>query len=865
MGILCEILDLVTTPGRYLPLELNAWKKPLKEARLTIALAFPDVYEVGMSHLGVQVLYHLLNQRDDLACDRAYAPWTDMEALMRERELPLCSHEAEEPLKNFDLLGFSLTYELSYSNVLNMLELAGVPLLAKERENGDWPLVIGGGPCASNPEPMAPFFDAFLFGDGEEALPEICDAIIAGKDHGDDHAAMLERLSKIEGVYVPSFFEPQYDDDGRLVAIKALKPGYEGARRRIVANLDSAYFPKKPLMPLIEPVHDRTVIEIARGCPQGCRFCHAGVINRPLRERSLEGVLELSRQSLAATGYEECSMLSLSAGDYSQVSDLLISLIQEHYHDRVSVSLPSLRVQGLTDPMLRAIESVRKTGFTLAPEAGSDRLRRVINKAYSEDELIDTATRVFANGWRNMKLYFMIGLPTETDEDVDEIVRLTRRVSSIKGRNGRPRVSLSISGFVPKPHTPFQWAGQATLERFRELQERVRGNYGGRGQKLKWQAAATSILEGVISRGDRRLAQAILVAHQKGARFDGWSEHFSWSRWEEAFAETGIDPAFYAHRAREQDEVFPWSRLDPRVTDEWLWEEWTRAQNEQSTPDCRAAGCVDSCGVCDHDAIAPREAPAPATARDSTSTRRGGQPETFFRYRVKYARRGGMRFMGQLEATRLFTRAVRRAGLPMRFSQGHHPHPRIMFSPAPPVGVASEAEYVDIDLNKRLTADDLKNGLARVAPDDIEILETREIPMNSASISGIVTGHEYTVTAPPKAEPFSQEAIDEFLERETHVITQKRAKGDRELDLRPLVRSLAINDQGQLCMNVKAPTGPGAKPQEVVAVVFGLTDETVKTYSIKRTDAHFREARPVRFPGRSERARKTNGARRGPG
>ncbi|HUT52449.1 MAG TPA: TIGR03960 family B12-binding radical SAM protein [bacterium] len=851
-----DILDLVTSPGRYLPLEMFAYQKDLAQARVKVALAFPDTYEVGMSHLGVRILYHLLNEQDGIACDRAYAPWADLEALLRERKILLPGHESGAPLKDFDVLGFSLTYELCYTNVLNMLDLAGIPLLASERGAGRWPLIIGGGPCASNPEPVAPFFDAFLFGDGEEAVIEICRAVAEWKDSGAGKDDLLDRLARIEGVYVPSFFEPEYDETGRIRSVRALKKGYDRVRRRIVADLETAYFPERPLVPLLEPVHDRALIEIARGCARGCRFCHAGIINRPVRERSSRRVIELARISLGATGYEECSLLALSAGDYSGISELLTALIREHYGSRVSVSLPSLRVQGLSDAMLTAIESVRKTGFTLAPEAGTERLRRVINKEYTEDELIETARRVFGHGWRTLKLYFMIGLPTETDADIEGILALVDKVARIRGAQGRPQVTVSLSGFVPKPHTPFQWEPQIGAERLREAQERVKAGFAGRGRKVKWQDARVTELEGVMSRGDRRVAPAILAAFRRGQRFDGWSERFDYEGWQKAFADAGVDPAFYDARAREKDEVFPWDHLDPGVTREWLWEERERAYREELTPDCREAGCIHPCGVCD-ETIKHREAERiEESAPAGPAVERGKEPDVFFRYRVRYARRGRMRFMSQLEVTRLFSRAVRRAKLPVRYSQGFHPQPRIMFGPSPPVGVASEAEFVDLELVRRVPPEDAAAALSGAVPPGIAILELYEVPMKAAPVSAIITAFDYVVKRPAGAPAFDAEAIRRFLEKETMVITQKREKGDREVDLRSRVKYLEIGDEGELRIGVLVPAGPGVKPQEVVASVFGMADDEVKGLTIVRTGARFKEARPVRFAGRGERVRR---------
>ncbi len=856
-----DMLDHVSTPGRYLPLELNVRGKDLERAEVKAALAFPDLYEVGMSHLGVGILYHLMNDLEWTACERAFAPWTDMESLMRAKQVPLVSMESQVPLSKFDLLGFSLTYELCYTNVLNMLDLAGIPLFAKDREQDGWPLVIGGGPCASNPEPVAPFFDAFLFGDGEDAVPEMCGAIREWKQGRGDKRDLLSRLALIEGVYVPSFFEPVYNEDGAIKEIRLLQRGCERVKRRVVSDLDSAYFPGSPLAPVIEPVHDRLMVEIARGCTRGCRFCHAGSVCRPARERSPEKVRELVSRGLAATGYEEASLLSLSAGDYTCLPELVMSLVKEHYKNRVSISLPSLRVQGIPDEVLKAMQSVRKTGFTLAPEAGTERLRRVINKDYSEDDLLGTAQRVFSQGWRNLKLYFMAGLPDERDEDIEGILETAWKVSKIKGSNGRPQVTVSIGGFVPKPHTPFQWEAQAGVERLKQVQQRVRRGFSGKGKRVRWHDPWMSRLEGVFSRGDRRLAPVLVRAWRRGARFDGWSEMFNHARWDEAFAEEGIEPEYYT-RERDREEVFPWEHLDSRVGREWLWNERERAYNREMTPDCRDAGCQSFCGACDFGKIKNSEADEePFEKIKEPLPYAAPQPRTHFLYRVQYAKRGDMRFMGQLEVTRLFGRATRRAGLPMRYSEGFHQKPRIMFGPAPPLGVASEAEYIDLELLRRLPEEGVKTALGGEMPEGVEIKRVQELPAKAPAVTSAISDLEYLVS-PANGLGFPEDKIKRFMDRDSLLITQKREKGDREVDVRSLVKYLAAEDDGSLRMGIKRVEGPGVKPQEVIKCVFGMDEEEVRNLEIIKTRARFKKPSPVRYPGRSERARKPGGRRR---
>lgn len=853
-----KLLPHLQSPVRYLGRELFAARKDPSQAELTFALAFPDIYEIGISHLGARIIYHVLNSLDGVACDRVYAPWRDLAAQLRGQRLPLVSHEWRRPLREFDLLGFTLPHELCYSNVLNILDLAGIPLLRQDRRDGHWPVILGGGPCASNPEPLADFFDAFLFGEGEAAVVEIVSAVRAWKKSRADRQELLARLAEIPGVYLPEFFAPEYQADGTIARLRALRTGYEKVIRRIIPDLAAAPFPIRPLVPLADAIHDRLVVEIARGCTRGCRFCHAGVIYRPYRERPAEQVLELIRQGLQATGYEECSLLSLSAGDYSQIEPLLAHIIHEHLDRRVAVSLPSLRVQSLKTPLMRAIRQVRKTGFTLAPEAATERLRRVINKPFTEAELMETVEQVFAHGWKTIKLYFMVGLPTETEEDLAAIADLVQRMDELGRRFGHPQINLSLSAFVPKPHTPFQWEPQASLERLEHIQAEFRRRFRRGRVRLKWQSARLSQLEGIFSRGDRRLGRLLLLAHERGLGFEGWSEEFNPAVWEEVLAAAEVAPEFYTTRPRERDEVFPWEHLDPGVSREFLWREHERARQEAFTPDCRVAGCLESCGVCDHQTLTPRlSEPLGFEPEEKAEAHRPAQPEIRFRYRIRYSRGGDLRFLGQLEINRLFVRAVRRAGLPMRYSQGFHPLPRLVFGPAPPVGVASEAEYLEVELNHRLPAAEVEKRLQAVLPEGMTLRETLEIPLQSPAISSMINLFEYRIEPPPgeRKEWFSPEALRAFAERQEFLMVQHREKGERTVNLKERVKGMELTPEGALRLWLRAGAGPGVKPGEVVQQVFGLSEDEVKDLWITRVAAEFKESRAVRFPGQAVRRR----------
>ncbi|MDD2855272.1 MAG: TIGR03960 family B12-binding radical SAM protein, partial [Desulfuromonadaceae bacterium] len=487
----------VEKPARYMGGEMGSIRKDVADLRF--ALAFPDVYEVGMSHLGLRILYHILNDVSWIAAERVFAPWPDMEAEMAADGVQLATLETATPLAECDIIGFTLQYELSYTNVVNMLRLANIPMLARNR-GGDAPLILAGGPCAYNPEPLADFFDAVLLGDGEEAVLEIASAVRESKKRGENRAEMLDRLSVIEGVYIPSFFEPQYSTNGTVSAIAPLKPGYSSVRRRFLSNLDTALFPDSPVVPFMKTIHDRVAVEIARGCTRGCRFCQAGYVYRPLRERTPETILNIIEKSLKATGYDEISLLSLSTGDYSCVTPLVTELMSRYSEERVAVSLPSLRVGSLSDNLIEEIKKVRKTGFTLAPEAGSERMRRVINKGITEEDLIAGASSIYRAGWRLIKLYFMIGLPGETEEDVSHISTLARKVKDqSKGLGTSGDVNVAVSTFVPKAHTPFQWEPQISIENTTDLQYQLHCELKKRKLKFKWQDAPLSFMEGVFA------------------------------------------------------------------------------------------------------------------------------------------------------------------------------------------------------------------------------------------------------------------------------------------------------------------------------------------------------------------------------
>ena len=597
-----DLLGAVTKPARYTGNEWNVIRKDWSKVSCTVALSMPDVYEVGMSNLGLKILYEVLNRRDDTAAERVYAPWVDMEAAMRERQLPLFSLETFTEIRRFDFLGFSLQYEMIYTNVLNMLDLAGISLRAAERTE-DMPFVVGGGPCVYNVEPVADFFDLFVIGEAEEALNEMVTAFIRWKEEGrvEGRKGFLRRAAAIEGIYVPSFYMPRYAADGRYEGLTALEPTARAIiYKRVVQDFDAVPAMEKPVVPYLDIVHNRIMLELFRGCTRGCRFCQAGIAYRPVRERSSERLRTLARRLVDATGYDEMSLTSLSSADYSCLGDLVDELMADFAGEKVSFSLPSLRIDSFSIELAHKMQQVRKSGLTFAPEAGTQRMRDVINKGVTEENLLSAVGAAYQQGWKQVKLYFMMGLPTETDEDIIGIADLAKKVvdlyTEIKGRRG-VKVTVSVSCFVPKAYTPFQWFGQETLAEFERKQQLLKDHIRDRSIHYNYHDARVSLLEGVLARGDRRLSAVIEEAWRRGAKFDGWSDQFREEAWREAFSVCGIDPAFYNARTRDFSEALPWEHTSPGVSRAFLTAEWKKAMAAALTPDCRRGDCT-GCGVC---------------------------------------------------------------------------------------------------------------------------------------------------------------------------------------------------------------------------------------------------------------------------
>ncbi len=595
-----KFLLKVQKPGRYVGGEVNSVVKDKSEVEVRFAFCFPDLYEIGMSHLGIKILYGAFNQVPYFWCERVFAPWVDMEQRMVENNIPLYALESGDPVSDFDFIGFTLQYELSYTNVLRMLELSGIPLRSAERTELH-NIVVGGGPCACNPEPLADFFDIFFLGDGEEVDMEVMELYRQCKKEGKGKPEFLRLAAQIEGVYVPALYDVEYNEDGTVKSYTPKDGAPATVKKRVVLDMDSAYYPDSFPVPMIEVVHSRIAEEVLRGCIRGCRFCQAGFLYRPFREKSIDVIDAQCRALCASTGYDEISLSSLSTSDYSQLNELIDRLHQWTEKDKVSLSLPSLRVDGFSPELMERINSVRKSGLTFAPEAGSQRMRNVINKNVTEEELLRTVDVAFTEGWTRIKLYFMIGLPTETMEDVLAILELGKKVvdtfyqNKQKPRGKAVEVALSAAAFVPKPFTPFQWFGQDTMETLQKKQRELTGNVRSKRVSVSYHGAKTSFLEAVFARGDRRLCAVMEKAMELGLHFDGWDDQFDFGKWMEAFDACGLDPAFYANRTRSLDEVFPWDHLDYGVTKDFLKTECERAYQEVTTPNCREK--CSNCGA----------------------------------------------------------------------------------------------------------------------------------------------------------------------------------------------------------------------------------------------------------------------------
>jgi radical SAM-linked protein len=818
-----DFLPLVAKPARYINTEVHSVHKDFSKIRTKVCLFFPDTYEVGMSHLGLRILYHILNKRDDTACERVFSPWTDYEQRLRASGRPLTSLESNLPLSQFDIIGITLQYELSYTNLIAGLGLAQIPLRSSDRTDSH-PVVIAGGPCAVNPEPLADFIDAFFIGEAEESIHEIVEL----RQEYPTREKYLKALAEREGFYVPSL-------------------GERTVRRRFIRDLESAAYPDKPILPLMKPVHDRATVEVARGCIRGCRFCQAGIIYRPYRERSAERVKELLHESLSCTGYDELSLASLSSGDYSGIQLLMQDLVNRYQENRISISLPSLRIGTLTPAMIRAIAGVRKTGFTLAPEAGTERLRRVINKAVTDADLMDTAETIFASGWNVLKLYFMIGLPTETETDLDGIIRIAHNLLALGKKTSKRQVQLniSVSTFVPKPHTPFQWFGQATREDIRVKHAYLENGLKRKGISLKPHNPEMSLLEGAFARGDRNIGKVIEEAVRRGCRFDGWAECFSFTTWQEAFQACGLELTSYASRVFGLNDELPWDHIKSGVTKEFLMREYRRAGAAKITGNCRVE--CERCGIGCKAGGTPSLGKPPASAAGAESEpvtlpdvqmRHSAPQDISTRIRIKYAKTDRIRFLSHLDLMTLFQRAAVRAGVPIAFSRGFNPHPKIAFGPALSVGIESEAEYLDMETDPFIDLLQITKNLNTTLPLGIRILAARVIPKRSPSLSGSIVRYKYEVTVPAAYTGDIGHRVGDFLSRTAVMV----AKDGWQKDIRPGIESITaarISNMTGLVIILLDRDQLRPRVQDVIEQLFAVSADHSALFRVKRTGMYY--------------------------
>lgn len=819
----------IKRPSRYLGKEINAIRKDAAAVDLSVVLAFPDVYEVGMSHLGLKILYHILNRLDWVAAERAFCPWIDMEEELRRRKLPLTTLESQRALSEFDILGFSLQHELASTNVMTMLDLAGIPSLSKEREH-PFPLVVAGGPACFNPEPFSSLFDAVVIGDGEEVFVEICRRVREAKVRPEaGKKELLSVLSKIRGVYIPAFFRTAYKRDGTVNTIEPLLQGYREVKKALIPDIDRYPFPTDQVVPYTELVHDRLAIEISRGCTRGCRFCQAGMIYRPVRERMPHSVLRHAQEGLNLTGFGDLSLLSLSSGDYSCLGPLLKALMDKQARDKIALSLPSLRVDTLDPEWFEQIKRVRKTGFTIAPEAGNDRLRARINKTITNEDILRMAGAVYGAGWNLIKLYFMIGLPGETEEDLLDIARLSKEVlRCARGRGKRPNLNVSIAAFVPKAHTPFMWVPQLPLEEAQRRIHVIQDALKNGRMRVKWNQPEMSWLEGIFARGDRRLIRVLMEAWNMGARFDAWSECFDMELWREAFARSGTDPDFYLIRPRTRKEVLPWDHISAGVTKAFLLREWDKALNGQATPDCRQ-GCLE-CGVCDHNEIdpvlcngrgvLPKPPPAPANSRISPK-----------KYRITFSKTGHARHLSHLELMRLFVRAFKRAGLDLVYSEGFHPMPKVAFDAALPVGTESIQETMLLQIFDTMPVERIEERLTRQLPDGVRILALENASLRAGNLKPKESHYRITI----HGLHIDQTLLEEFLRADSFPVRKQGKKGEQIIDAKALVKSMALIPPDGLMLVLRHLPGPGLKPMDIVRLVLHLEEDITKGARVLKT------------------------------
>ncbi len=860
-----KILPFVTKPARYVGNELNIVQKDVDSVDVRVALAFPEVYEIAMSYIGFEILYHVLNSRENIWAERVYAPWPDMNAMLNENKLSLYSLESFTPLKEFDIIGFTFQYELTFTNVLNMLNLSNIAIRSEDRDEND-PIILAGGPSGSNPEPMADFIDAYLIGDGEEGFVEICNLVGEARKEKKSRSEILEKLAQIRGVYVPSFYEASYDKGNFSSIRRTTEKVPARILTRILSELKPEYYPDKPIVPLIEVTHNRLSVEVMRGCTEGCRFCNAGMTYRPTRERSKEDIVSQTLKMIASTGHDEISFLSLSISDYSDLKGLMQAEQQVLDGLNVNVSFPSMRLDKFDEEIAEFASRVRKSGFTFAPEAGSARLRSAINKNITDEHLFDSVHIALRNGWKVLKFYFMIGLPTETKEDIEALADLIEKVVEISKSYGRIQFNVSVSPFSPKPHTPFQWEKQDTRTEFLEKINILRKRFARfRQVKFSWRDPEVSLVECVLGRGDRRVAKAIQNAWEMGAIFDGWSDHFNFDIWTKSFEMAGLSLEQYS-REFDIDQPVPWDHIDKGVTKNYLLRERLNAYDEKNKFDCKEGTCY-GCGIqrkggfrefadCytqlklhekapDKELLVthPQEIPEKEVSAPKESDAAAGK-----KIRIRYQKTEYARYLSHLDLVRIFGRACRRAEIPLMYSQGFNPHPKLSFGPPLSLGYTSNAEYMDLEIEETYAAD-LKDTLNPFLPGGLKIIDSMLIRGKVETLASVINGAEYEIDISDME--FEQVKFEESLKNLLEAVqieVEREVKGKHKIiDIRPFIVSIQRSEKSILVKtrNIEMRT---VRMKELLDQLFQYGNIDVKKFHVHRREQLILQGESERNP-----------------